>query len=205
MTNPTTELLKDTPPQGTTAERPQGAAGPAEDNPKLPEGCIPVLPVRGAVLFPATVLPLDAAAPKAAAAVQFAVKTQNPIGVLLQSDPEAETPGATQLAEVGTVAQVLRYIAAPDGRNHLICRGLREGAEAGGTNIDNRPPTLEQVFHSLAEFGHVAGVVGARMDFHGDGEDGNIDVVCTNSELGRWGKTSTFKHSSRSRPLKLSM
>ena len=123
MTNPSTELLKDTPPQGTTAERPQGAARPAEDNLKLPEGCIPVLPVRGAVLFPATVLPLDAAAPKAAAAVQFAVKTQSPIGVLLQSDPEAETPGATQLAEVGTVAQVLRYIAAPDGRNHLICRG----------------------------------------------------------------------------------
>jgi ATP-dependent Lon protease len=123
MTNPSTELLKDTPPQGTTAERPQGAAGPAEDNLKLPEGCIPILPVRSAVLFPATVLPLDAAAPKAAAAVQFAVKTQNPIGVLLQSDPEAETAGATQLAEVGTVAQVLRYIAAPDGRNHLICRG----------------------------------------------------------------------------------
>jgi ATP-dependent Lon protease len=123
MTNPSTELLKDTPPQGTTAERPQGATGPAEDNLKLPEGCIPILPVRSAVLFPATVLPLDAAAPKAAAAVQFAVRTQNPIGVLLQSDPEAETPGATQLAEVGTVAQVLRYIAAPDGRNHLICRG----------------------------------------------------------------------------------
>jgi len=123
MTNPSTELLKDTPPQGTTAERPQGATGPAEDNPKLPEGCIPILPVRSAVLFPATVLPLDAAAPKAAAAVQFAVKTQNPIGVLLQYDPGAETPGATQLAEVGTVAQVLRYIAAPDGRNHLICRG----------------------------------------------------------------------------------
>ena len=123
MTNPSTELLKDTPPQGTTAERPQGATGPAEDNPKLPEGCIPILPVRSAVLFPATVLPLDAAAPKAAGAVQFAVKTQNPIGVLLQYDPGAETPGATQLAEVGTVAQVLRYIAAPDGRNHLICRG----------------------------------------------------------------------------------
>jgi ATP-dependent Lon protease len=123
MTNPSTELLKDTPPQGTTAERLQGATGPAEDNLKLPEGCIPILPVRSAVLFPATVLPLDAAAPKAAAAVQFAVRTQNPIGVLLQSDPEAETPGATQLAEVGTVAQVLRYIAAPDGRNHLICRG----------------------------------------------------------------------------------
>src|SRR6266404_5925489 len=123
MTSPSTELLKDTPPQGTTAERPQGVTGPAEDNLKLPEGCIPILPVRSAVLFPATVLPLDAAAPKAAAAVQFAVKTQSPIGVLLQSDLEAETPGATQLAEVGTVAQVLRYIAAPDGRNHLICRG----------------------------------------------------------------------------------
>src|SRR5689334_21714613 len=95
----------------------------ASDNLKLPEGCIPLLPVRNTVLFPATMLPLDAAAPKATAVVQHAVKTQSPIGVLLQTDPEVEAPTAGQLASIGTVAQVLRYLAAPDGRNHLICRG----------------------------------------------------------------------------------
>jgi ATP-dependent Lon protease len=127
MTNPPTELRHEAPvqnaPEAVVKDRPRPAAEPADDNLKLPEGCIPVLPVRNTVLFPATMLPLDAGAPKAAAAVQFAVKTQSPIGVLLQSDAEGEAPAAGELAEIGTVAQVLRYIASPDGRSHLICRG----------------------------------------------------------------------------------
>jgi ATP-dependent Lon protease len=127
MTNPPTELRHEAPvqnaPEAAVKDRPRPAAEPADDNLKLPEGCIPVLPVRNTVLFPATMLPLDAGAPKAAAAVQFAVKTQSPIGVLLQSDAEGEAPAAGELAEIGTVAQVLRYIASPDGRSHLICRG----------------------------------------------------------------------------------
>ncbi len=122
MTAPA-ELRQDVPAQATLTDRPQTAAGQVDANLKLPEGCVPVLPVRNAVLFPATMLPLDAGAPRAAAAVQFAVKTQSPIGVLLQTDPDVEVSGAVGLAEIGTVAQVLRYIAAPDGRNHLICRG----------------------------------------------------------------------------------
>src|SRR5258706_7890505 len=127
MTKQPTELRHEAPvqsaPEAAVKDRPRPAAEPADDNLKLPEGCIPVLPVRNTVLFPATMLPLDAGAPKAAAAVQFAVKTQSPIGVLLQADAEAEAPAAGELAEIGTVAQVLRYIASPDGRSHLICRG----------------------------------------------------------------------------------
>jgi ATP-dependent Lon protease len=127
MTTNPTELRHDGPaqaaPEPAARARSGPAAGSVDDNLKLPEGCIPVLPVRNTVLFPATMLPLDAGAPKAAAAVQFAVKTQSPIGVLLQTDPEAEAPAAADLAEIGTVAQVLRYISAPDGRSHLICRG----------------------------------------------------------------------------------
>src|SRR4029077_4906050 len=84
------------------SERTKPAADQAEETLKLPEGCIPVLPVRSTVLFPATMLPLDAAAPKAAAAVQYAVKAQSPIGVLLQTDPEIEAPAAGQLAPIGT-------------------------------------------------------------------------------------------------------
>ncbi len=115
--------LREQPGAVPTSERTAPAADKADDTLKLPEGCIPLLPVRNTVLFPATMLPLDAAAPKAAAAVQHAVKTQSPIGVLLQTDPEVEAPSAGQLASIGTVAQVLRYLTAPDGRNHLICRG----------------------------------------------------------------------------------
>jgi len=121
-TDAKSDMRKDVPGSSVpTGQRP--APEPAEDDLKLPEGCIPILPVRDTLLFPATVLPLDAGAPQAAAAVQYAVKNQSPIGVLLHTDPETEAPAAKGMAAIGTVAQVLRYIAAPDGRNHLICRG----------------------------------------------------------------------------------
>ena len=63
MTNPTTSQtpaeLRDAAPGGqVTAEapRPQTAAEPEL---RLPEGLIPLLPVRDSVLFPGTVLPLE--------------------------------------------------------------------------------------------------------------------------------------------------
>jgi ATP-dependent Lon protease len=122
MTNNTPELREG---GGETRrpDQPQAQAPEAAADLRLPEGCIPILPVRNVVLFPGTVLPLDVGRPRSAAAVQHAVKTQGPIGIILQRDPEAVEPSATELFEIGTVGHVLRYIASPEGRNHLICRG----------------------------------------------------------------------------------
>jgi ATP-dependent Lon protease len=95
----------------------------AEGDLRLPEGTIALLPVRDSVLFPATVLPLEVGRPTSVTAVQYAVKTQGPIGVVLQRDPQSNDPGLVDLYEVGTVAHVLRYLARPDGPSQLICRG----------------------------------------------------------------------------------
>jgi ATP-dependent Lon protease len=42
---------------------------------------------------------------------------------LLQRDPDAAEPGREQLYEVGTVANVLRYVTARDGTHHLVLQG----------------------------------------------------------------------------------
>src|SRR5207237_6697677 len=74
-TDAKSDMRRDAPGLPTpTGQRP--APEPVEDDLRLPEGCIPILPVRDTLLFPATVLPLDAGAPQAAAAVQYAVKNQ---------------------------------------------------------------------------------------------------------------------------------
>jgi len=108
-----------------TVESPRPDTAPASTEPglRLPEGTSPLLPLRDSVLFPATVLPLEVGRPSSVAAVQHAVKTQGPIGTILQRDPAADAPGQEGLYEVGTVAHVLRYVTRPDGPSHLICRG----------------------------------------------------------------------------------
>jgi ATP-dependent Lon protease len=90
----------------------------------LPKDSIIILPVRQAVLFPGTVLPLAIARPSSIAAAQEAVRAERSLGVVLQADPAIDDPKPAQIHQVGTSAQVLRYVTAADGTHHVICQGL---------------------------------------------------------------------------------
>ena len=91
----------------------------------LPEDALIIVPVRNVVLFPGLVIPLGVGRDRSVAAVQEAVRLQRPLGVLLQSKPDADEPGADDLHWVGTTANVLRYITGPDGSHHAICSGIK--------------------------------------------------------------------------------
>jgi ATP-dependent Lon protease len=79
--------------------------------------------VRNVVLFPGMILPLTIGREGSIAAAQQAVKSERPVGLLLQKDPATNTPGPDDLYHVGTVAQVLRYVTTQDGGHHMICQG----------------------------------------------------------------------------------
>ncbi|TMG81167.1 MAG: endopeptidase La, partial [Betaproteobacteria bacterium] len=91
----------------------------------LPDDALIIVPVRNVVLFPGMVYPLTIGRERSRAAAQEAVRLERPLGVLLQSKPETDEPGPNELHWVGTTASVLRYITAPDGMHHAICRGLQ--------------------------------------------------------------------------------
>ncbi len=101
------------------------SAATGSTNRPLPEDALIVLVVRGMVLFPATVLPIAVGREATQAAVQEAVRLEQPVGVLLQSKPDVEAPGPDALHWVGTSAIVLRYVTTPDGVHHAVVRGLR--------------------------------------------------------------------------------
>jgi len=91
----------------------------------LPDDALIIVPVRSVVLFPGMVYPLTIGRERSRAAAQEAVRLERSLGVLLQSKPETDEPGPNELHWVGTTASVLRYITAPDGTHHAICRGLQ--------------------------------------------------------------------------------
>ncbi|HEV8553513.1 MAG TPA: endopeptidase La [Casimicrobiaceae bacterium] len=91
----------------------------------LPEDALIIVPVRNVVLFPGMVFPLTVGRERSRAAAQEATRLQRPLGILLQSKPEVEEPGPDDLHWVGTTANVLRYITAPDGSHHAICKGAK--------------------------------------------------------------------------------
>ena len=108
------------------AETTVAAAGEnvgAASSPPLPPDALIIVPVRGMVLFPGVVLPVTLGRPRSVLAAQRAVKEQRPIGIVMQRNPAAEDPLPIDLHGMGTVANIVRYITAPDGTNHLICQG----------------------------------------------------------------------------------
>jgi ATP-dependent Lon protease len=103
-----------------TGATPIEARGPA-----APADAVIVVPVRQTVLFPEIVFPITINRPQSVAAAQAAIREQRQVLILLQKDPSVEAPGADDLHRVGTLANILRYVTAPDGSNHIICQGVQ--------------------------------------------------------------------------------
>ena len=99
----------------------EGPAGGAL--PPLPPDALIIVPVRSTVLFPGLVLPITLGRPKSVAAAQQAVREQRQVGILMQRDAEVAEPSPIDMHRMGTVANIVRYLTAPDGTNHLVCQG----------------------------------------------------------------------------------
>ncbi|MCX5493869.1 endopeptidase La [Kaistia dalseonensis] len=100
-----------------------GGAPGAAATVDLPEDALIILPVRNFVLFPGVVMPVAINRPVSIAAAQQAVRQGRPVGLLMQRDPEDNEPNSGNLHRMGVVANILRYVTAPDGTHHLICQG----------------------------------------------------------------------------------
>jgi ATP-dependent Lon protease len=107
-------------PTPTTPER-EGEAG--ADSVPIPEDALILLPVRDMVLLPGIIFPITIGRPRSVAAIQQAVREERPLGVVMQRDPQEAEPGPDGLHRVGTVANIVRYVTAPDGSHHIICQG----------------------------------------------------------------------------------
>ncbi|MGL9620995.1 endopeptidase La [Bradyrhizobium sp. U531] len=92
---------------------------------KIPDDALIVIPVREMVLFPGAIAPITIGRAKSIAAAQQALREQRPVGIVLQRSPETEEPGPDDLYRVATIANIVRYITAPDGTHHIVCQGVQ--------------------------------------------------------------------------------
>jgi ATP-dependent Lon protease len=95
------------------------------DNVPIPSDALIIVPVRNTVLFPGVVAPITVSRPKSIAAAQQALREQRPIGIVLQRNAEIEDPTPDDLYKICTVANIVRYITAPDETHHIICQGVQ--------------------------------------------------------------------------------
>jgi len=95
------------------------------DTVRIPSDALIVIAVRNIVLFPGVIAPISINRPKSVAAAQAALREQRPIGLLLQRDPAVEDPAPDDLYRICTVANIVRYITAPDETHHIVCQGVQ--------------------------------------------------------------------------------
>lgn len=86
---------------------------------------LPIFPLSGVVFFPNTLLPLHIFEPRYRAMVAFCIEHGWPLAmVMIQPGYEAQHLGAPPVSEVGCVGDLIHHERLPDGRYHIILRGL---------------------------------------------------------------------------------
>jgi len=84
---------------------------------------IPILPLRGTVVFPLTVVPLAAAQARSLRLIDEAMSGDRAVGLVLQNDAEMEGAGPSDVREIGTLGSILQMMRVPDGSVRLAVQG----------------------------------------------------------------------------------
>ncbi|HSR21559.1 MAG TPA: LON peptidase substrate-binding domain-containing protein, partial [Anaerolineales bacterium] len=95
----------------------------AGEQPKYPE-VLPILPLRGVVVYPQTAVPLTVGQARSIKLVDDVVAADKLVGLVTSVNPELETPGPKDLYQIGVIATVHRLLRAPDGTVRLLVQGL---------------------------------------------------------------------------------
>ena len=84
-----------------------------------------LLPLRNAVLFPGTVMPITVSREKFIRLIRECYNGSQFLGAIMQKDSKIDNPQAEDLVNVGTVAKVLKTIEMPDGSMTAILQGVK--------------------------------------------------------------------------------
>ncbi len=86
---------------------------------------LPVLPLRGTVVFPLTLVPLAAGQPRSLRLIDEVVSGNRMVALVLQKDSTQEAAGPGETFEIGTAANIHQMMRVPDGTVRLAVQGLR--------------------------------------------------------------------------------
>ena len=84
---------------------------------------IPLMPLRGLMIFPHMVLHFDVGRPRSIAALEEAMLEKQRIFLVAQKDGDVENPGAEDMCRVGTIALVKQVLNLPGDSLRVLVEG----------------------------------------------------------------------------------
>lgn len=108
---------------------------------------IPVIPLRGIVVFPEMVLHFDVGRKKSVAALKTAMKTNQRVFLTVQRDPAVDDPEFNDLYEIGVICSIKQMVSLPGTEN---LRVIVEGNErAYLTAFNQTKPYIEGAVETI--------------------------------------------------------
>ena len=124
---------------------------------------IPVIPLRGRVIFPDTVVSFDAGRLISLSAVKRATDGDMQLLVCVQPEPEKDEITADDICKVGTVVKIKQITRLPSDSVRILCEGLCRVrvrsfsfeecfcAEADEIKVTHGDPVLEEAYFRTAK------------------------------------------------------
>ncbi|HUZ01750.1 MAG TPA: endopeptidase La [Thermomicrobiaceae bacterium] len=100
-------------------------AGAPDEKAEPSTQLLPILPLRGTVVFPLTLVPLAAGQPRSLRLIDEVVSGSRTVGLVLQQNAEQEAAGPGETHEIGTTATIHQMMRVPDGTVRLAVQGLK--------------------------------------------------------------------------------
>ncbi len=104
---------------------------------------LPVLPLRGIVVFPKTMLHFDVGRSQSQKAIDIAMKNDQMIFLVAQKNPAVKEPVSSDLFSMGVVAKIVQVLKQPDDTTRVIVEGLKRAYI--NEFIDNKKCLFAQV------------------------------------------------------------
>ena len=89
------------------------------------ERTIPLLPLRGLLVFPTMVLHLDVGRERSVQALEKAMVDDNLIVLATQKEVHIEEPNEDEIFQVGIIAKVRQMLKLPNGTIRVLVEGLK--------------------------------------------------------------------------------
>jgi ATP-dependent Lon protease len=101
----------------------EAADAPSESGDSDEVLTLPVLPLRGTVVFPLTVVPLAAAQERSLRLIDQVMAGDRTVALVMQRDAEQEGAGPDDVHRIGTIATIHQMMRVPDGSVRLAVQG----------------------------------------------------------------------------------
>ena len=88
---------------------------------------LPLVPLRGLVVFPNMIMHLDVGRDTSVNALEAAMVGNRKVFLVAQTDIDNESPEENDLYEVGTISEIRQIIKLPDGNVRVLVEGINRG------------------------------------------------------------------------------